>query len=1020
MKIFFNLILLLTVTITCAQTPKTLFTIESPNSAQLKGAIESQVTFNTGKLGVSIPIYTIKEKDIEVPIVLSHNTTGVKVDQHPGWVGLNWGLEAGGTITRNVKGVPDESYLREDHLLNLAGDNTSSYVLPYGYFYNLSGNDNANWNSTQRITDLAKAGMEPGTFWSEAEPDEFVFNAGGYSGKFYMNEKGEFKVQGHPEIKVEATIIWDIPMFDPRAPFDIDNPFSYTNFANYGTVDGVQVTGYVRGYRAAIMAFRVYTPDGMIYDFGKADADPLFGELRELELSAPLFDQYAYNEVYTAWHLSKITAPSGETVTFEYELGGPTLQLGRSFSFYQAGGNAPASGFLGWLFGGPSASFTNAQEQLNGNFIRATYLKKITSRSTVVEFEISPTIELKFNYDAIAVEILERSRNYSKNYRSWMHGRMMVGEVAPSPYPPGITPLGNGKYIIDRYDNRAEYLDLGYMDWQKLDVIKVKSRVDNKLINEWEFTYNNLSNERLRLLSLKENGNQNSPLPPYLFNYEETVYMPPYNNMSADHWGYNLNWSPLININVESTLVDYKDDRNPDGYNVKAYNLKEVVFPTGGSKKFSYSTNRYTKLVKRDKYTGAFSIVNLPSNLFGPGLRIDQVTEVPADGTPEIVTQYTYGDGLLLGDIQYYWPDYKGRLLNGNEYTSRRFVTESLLPVSENTGGGLVVYDQVTETKPGSGKTVYNYRSFTESPDVQGISIDAEKSPYSPFSSGAIERGQLKEVNYYDGSNNLVGKDIYEYQANPAFSADRIRAVSSRGTIMFDGDQVNVIEGTAYTHLLHPYQNIKVTRSVKDEISGNFLTTEQRFVYNTSPMPDNDNQLKAEIKVNSKGENIRTEFKHPMDFKQTQPYTDMVARKMLIPVIEETTLKEPGTFLESLKINYQFWDNNWSATSKTLILPQNVERKVKDNPAEIVEKFHRYDDIGNLLTKSKEGNYKVSYIYGYNKLLPIAEIINADAKNVYYTSFEENENNVPRGEGFTGTKSSYGVYSTGMQILTSP
>ena len=70
----------------------------TPNAASLGKYGQIPVSYYNGLVNISIPIYTIKLQDIEVPIVLQYHSGGNKTDEHPGWVGLGWNLQAGGSI----------------------------------------------------------------------------------------------------------------------------------------------------------------------------------------------------------------------------------------------------------------------------------------------------------------------------------------------------------------------------------------------------------------------------------------------------------------------------------------------------------------------------------------------------------------------------------------------------------------------------------------------------------------------------------------------------------------------------------------------------------------------------------------------------------------------------------------------------------------------------------------------------------------------------------------------------------
>ncbi len=988
-----------------AQTPKQYFSIESPNSTSLKGSLESPVTFNTGKTSISIPLYTIRQKDIEIPIVLSYNSGGVKLDVHPGWVGSNWSLQTGGIITRNIKGIPDELYWRNDFLFTDSKNTTGTKISPYGYIWNPI-NNLYNWNTTQRISDLAKAGMEPNTFWQEAEPDEFIFQCGQYSGTFLMDHTGALRVQSGPDVKVEGHAIYNIPLFDSSKPLNPNDISTFTSVAeqDIGTNpngDPMYLYTFNRIRKAYLMGFKITTPDGLQYEFGmygqSYDATDLF---EEVEFTAGMSDQFYFDEIFTTWHLKKITAPNNEFVEFVYQRGDPVLQTGVSFSFYKAGGSAPAKGFLGFLFGGPSAFTQEAKWEWSGRFIRPVYLKKIISNTTIVNFSRSRSNELDYDYEPIAWQILDQSRFYAKDYFSPYQGRMMLGDVYYNKYgySPGIIDRGGDEYSIIRWDGVIEEIHFNCLNWSKLDKITITSRKDNSIINEWGFLYNEVSTERLQLKVVQEKS-----MPPYEFEYDRSKTLQGYNALQIDHWGYYNGRVAPIDISSATSLQNYKDLRDPVEEFIYAGSLIKVTVPTKGSKLFTYEPNKYSSIVKRNVTTGAFTVEPVTgAEKLGGGLRIKQITEVYGEGTPDVITKYTYGSGTLMGDVQYYWPTYKGRLLNGNEYSSTRFVTETLLPVSENPGGGVVTYQLVTEEQSGNGKTVYEYNTFSSNPDETGVSIDLEKSPYSPFTSKGFERGLLKEVRKYEISNMTtpISTEAYTYTVNSGFSTDFIRAVEARGVRMFGSSEVNVIEGTTYKHYLHPFQLTKKTTSVRDKGSAtNFFTTVEDYTYNISASPNNDNQLKETKLTNSSGEVLWLKYKHPFDFQVNDGAVELTGlnalknKHIFNTRITEEKLKKPADLAQFFTTSFTV--NTFRKEPSGLpVLDAIYDLKITDkinshittigpsaftlDPRMALDvKFNKYDEFGNLQQYTSNDGIPITLLYGYNHAYPIAEIKNS-------------------------------------------
>src|SRR5580704_346615 len=61
----------------------------------------------TGTADVSVPIYTIQAKGINVPVSLSYHTGGIKLKEEASWVGLGFALNAGGAISRTIMNYDD-------------------------------------------------------------------------------------------------------------------------------------------------------------------------------------------------------------------------------------------------------------------------------------------------------------------------------------------------------------------------------------------------------------------------------------------------------------------------------------------------------------------------------------------------------------------------------------------------------------------------------------------------------------------------------------------------------------------------------------------------------------------------------------------------------------------------------------------------------------------------------------------------------------------------------------------------
>ena len=147
--------------------------LPSPNAAALGRFGSVPVGHYTGVPEISIPIYELNLNGKRIPVNISYHASGITVAQEASVVGLGWALNAGGCITREVKGWDDFG---------------SS---PTGYYYNfnnpLPSTDNFR-NITPDIFARESDTYERHTqnLW-EREPDLFHFNFAGFSGTMFFD-----------------------------------------------------------------------------------------------------------------------------------------------------------------------------------------------------------------------------------------------------------------------------------------------------------------------------------------------------------------------------------------------------------------------------------------------------------------------------------------------------------------------------------------------------------------------------------------------------------------------------------------------------------------------------------------------------------------------------------------------------------------------------------------------------------------------------------------------------------------
>lgn len=82
---------------------------QSPEVASLSRYGKYPVNYSSGLVDISIPLYTIKTKELELPISISYHSSGIKVNEISSNIGLGWTLNAGGMVSVDVKGYGQDN-----------------------------------------------------------------------------------------------------------------------------------------------------------------------------------------------------------------------------------------------------------------------------------------------------------------------------------------------------------------------------------------------------------------------------------------------------------------------------------------------------------------------------------------------------------------------------------------------------------------------------------------------------------------------------------------------------------------------------------------------------------------------------------------------------------------------------------------------------------------------------------------------------------------------------------------------
>jgi len=236
---------------------------ESPTSASLGKIDALTVNTATGIPNISIPIYTFEIDGVSVPISIVYNASGIKVTDLATSVGLNWTLQAGGQISRTVRGKADDFEGWFDPNYTFLSD---------AWFNSYDPNNPFMWQRQM-------SGHQPGNVPSKAQehdhnPDLFSYSFLGYSGNFIHKPNTDIIKDKTDGLEI---IDWTHIKDQNGNEFQFLGTFERSNNKNYYSTDG--------------------------------DLNIEFFDWEEANGNIPI----------TAWKLEKIITKNGKQIVFEYQ-----------------------------------------------------------------------------------------------------------------------------------------------------------------------------------------------------------------------------------------------------------------------------------------------------------------------------------------------------------------------------------------------------------------------------------------------------------------------------------------------------------------------------------------------------------------------------------------------------------------------------------------------------------------------------------------------------------------------------
>lgn len=1001
----------------------------SPEASSILKFVDTPVSLYNGTHNTNIPIYEIKVGDVVVPISLNYYSKGVQVAEISSRVGMGWALEHGGMISRQIRGVADDTP-------------------GYGYFHNKNSLEDYYIDVQTRLNEFV---LEANAVNSHPPfdyyPDKFMINSPFFSGEFYYDKNSQkFITQKFSNIQIEIL----------------------TNDINLG-----------------IISFKVIDERGNEYTFGGNvngqtinDYEQTLNNYRVF-LNTPLEVTSGSTQTQaTTWYLNQIKTNTNEIISFKYDTDEVTFYRrtkdGLDISGYDETGLVEiydlASHFA------HIKSYQKVIKEINFDKGKILFNKASNFREDLDSGFALDNIEIFNKYDQIV-------KTFHFDYENIVSEGGSPNNIN---YSLSMDTRANNRLFLkalnikDTLDETIQKYKFEYNSPHLLP---------NRHSNEVDiFGYYNGS-QRGRFLNLYNNGSSNAivhnsvnhPKVEYgllnkityptggfsIFEYEpnelkyynnEGLFIPVVGgsnpvreNITVSffpiHWnsdqyyfeselklvssGIGAHWIPaILSVDLECSSTDTSECN---------YAVQLVNHTTGEMFSFPHSINMSILLKNNCNYSlRALPKINIDTNNFqnnpffiayvswtqsphtgeiaGPGNRIKKINNFSSNGNHDYTKFYDYkiGDNHSTG---YMLSMSNFRVIDSSVFNGRYFVlSTSSRPsspfssfVGDNFGYRLVNEYHLEEQNPSDiheksiGKTIHYFSLVKDYGEYW-------RAPLHPVSSNEWLRGKEMYTEYFKRVNNdyIKVKDVSkEYRL-----FDEIDLVFP-ALILLEFESTNPF-------LPFEYSEIEKACVLENFVGYPYLKTKRKFAYpNSTGMPIPSGMGSPDCTLNGQSIGYRTTFfgggtfdlkkvivndyfddqiltnttEYEYDYdshynvssiSETTSSGNVIKTKYSyapdlnnvpmndknmvgIPLITET--KHNGVVISTQETTFKDWSND-------LLAPEFIKSSKGANATEVTAKYNLRDEKGNPLEVQQENGMITCYIWAYNKTLPVAKLEN--------------------------------------------
>lgn len=986
---------------------------KSPEAAAISKYGSIPVGLTSGVPNISIPIYNISLKGLNVPISLNYHSSGVKVNEQATNVGLGWSLQSGGVVTETIYGRPD---------FQSGGWISSNPKTPQSDTYKEIFENGLTTTTTPVFQDDTTYQFYQNVLTGKADsqPDLFYINYLGKSIKFYFDQSGNYHLMPYRRVKID--IIYPGTIWGPGAFVLTDeNDVKYT----FAQVDRTTTTSD---------SPTDYNDHGMQH----------------------VTDNLSY-------FITKIVTPAGDSVKYNYDGTIPRSFSPQTISFknqtienrYEAPGGTDC------VITKPDDRAYHSTTELRTPMITSI----VSSKGDSIVFNYNTYSR----FDLVGAQSLAGVMIYKQNNPSFSKSFQFVYNYfyAGGTLPPGATPSfetqdnyrlrldsvkesGKGPYVFTyNSESLPARLSLAQDHWGFYNGATTNTTLI-PIDSLWGFyTGGNREPHPLKcqagiLTSIKypTGGKTAFTYEPNANYMTKVFYVPVTPKTSAAASTTVVN---NINFTVPAGAHDFKvtyltaspaiSDLEPmhvfrtiqlkqgatllrqfSGSNI---NLEDLSPLTAGNYTFRMcidSNNIGVNIQLYYRLNGETDTVSVSKNYQVGGLHIKATDDYSSDGVLAMNTSYDYSSpadstkssNTINSEVVYhYYTHGYAWDADANVFKSCDFKSQSISNAMALSGDGVEnnYFSDVKvfkTNKAGSGYTVYHFLA----PGGDGVA----GWPFSPHVQYDWYSEQLsfqKEYKYNSAttSYNLIHKVENAYQENSYSSNPALNPPHEGYT---RGIKIGVVRpalagvaNTGTTWLIPQYfvstYDLRTTwfyqkgkiETVYDPLDSNKkAVTTTNFFYDN---PDHIEMTRQEVSK-STGEHYNVLMRYPKDYNSSYPYNSS-------PVVEKRVMINDGTIDRLTKAELTLYKDQagafptayYSLKNSASVAPSAIPVYTGSAINGNYEKRgdYSYDTQNNMVSILKDNTVATSYQWGYNKEYPVAECKNATNAEFYFEGYEE-------------------------------